>query len=88
MQGQTGLVLFFLQILANFCIGQEKNCEKHEEKIELESLLTRPDLMLPYQKNNGQQVIFIESSGRSHLDSRQACAVESAARSGNLCQVH
>jgi len=68
--------------------SEQTNCNKrfqenHESlKIDLESLLTRPDLMLPYQNNNGQQVLFIESSGRDYLDGRQACAVESAARSG------
>ena len=42
--------------------------ENHESlKIDLDSLLTRPDLMLPYQNNNGQQVLFIESSGRDYL---------------------
>ena len=42
--------------------------ENHESlKIVLDSLLTRPDLMLPYQNNNGQQVLFIESSGRDYL---------------------
>ena len=53
--------------------SEQTNCnkrfqEKHESlKTDLDSLLTRPDLMLPYQNNNGQQVLFIESSGRDYL---------------------
>ena len=53
--------------------SEQTNCNKrfqenHESlKIDLDSLLTRPDLMLPYQNNNGQQVLFIESSGRDYL---------------------
>ena len=66
--------------------GHDKTqyCETEEcqqKKVKLECLFKRPDLMLDYQKHGGNQIIFIESSGRDFLDARQACAVESAARS-------
>ena len=60
MQGRKTGIIFLLHLLSNFCNGQEKICTEKEkaqqDKIDLESLLTRPDLMLPYQENNGQQV--------------------------------
>ena len=72
--------VFFAQVN---CLSECPNTEK----VKLEQLLTQPDLMLKYQENHGQQILFIETSGRDHLSTRQACAVESAARSRgkNLC---
>ena len=71
MQGRKTGIIILLQLLSNFCNGQEETCtgkeNVQEDIIELDLLLTRQDLMLPYQENNGQQVIFIESSGRDYL---------------------
>lgn len=48
----------------------------------LSELVSDPELMSKYQNNAGNNIVYIETSGRDHLQPRQACAVESGARSG------
>ena len=43
--------------------------------------------MQKYRQNDGRQIIYIETSGRGYLDTREACAIESGARSSNLKRV-
>ena len=49
-------------------------------QVKLAQLLVHPKLMQVYQADPKHNVIFIESSGRNYLEARQACAIESAAR--------
>ena len=78
------VLVCFLTYFSSFCVGNdEKDCslKNTAEKVKLYFLLTRPDLMLKYQENKGKQIVFIETSGRDYLDTREACAIESGARS-------
>ena len=72
------------ELEAGSCSGTNQHHFDGSSVVQLEELLTNPELMLKFQANQGKQVIFIETSGASFLDKRQACAVESAARSGRI----
>ena len=58
------------------------NCDKSD-------LIKLPHLhvKLANEINNESQIFFIESSGRDHLLTRQACAVESALRNSKLSRI-
>ena len=58
------------------------NCDKSD-------LIKLPHLhvKLSNEINNESQIFFIESSGRDHLLTRQACAVESALRNSKLSRI-
>ena len=58
------------------------NCDKSD-------LIKLPHLhvKLTNEINNESQIFFIESSGRDHLLTRQACAVESALRNSKLSRI-
>ena len=58
------------------------NCDKSD-------LIKLPHLhvKLANEINNESQIFFIESSGRDHLLTRQACAIESALRNSKLSRI-
>ena len=58
------------------------NCDKSD-------LVKLPDLHVKLSNENNieSQIFFIESSGRDHLLTRQACAVESALRNSKLSRI-
>ena len=65
----------FLLVLLIFKWSQSSSGQ-----VKLAQLLLHPELMQVYQTDPKHNIIFIESSGRNYLEARQACAIESAAR--------
>ena len=89
------ILFFFIKLIdgSEFC--KKENCEKQIKDIDCDKLVRRMRKKEQFKltnfedyeelfKSETKKMFFVESSGRSYLTSRQACAVESAIRNSGL----